>query len=1084
MAEPILAHYTFLPFYRTGLASAIDRTQGDRGELTVTLKALFGSSEESFDQKVKLIGPGDILGIDPRAIVRVEPRSNTNDFEPNYLAAIEFFEEDFPWRYSPQAPTGDQLLPWIALIVLEEGVTEADKSEFDGPKDQGPDLPRFIMVSDPTKLPPPKQLWAWAHTHLNSISADHNNPRATAEALVQNPALGCSRIVAPRRLQPNKAYHAFLVPAFEAGRLAGLIPQTNKPDRIEAWDRSSPVNLPIYYEWKFRTGAEGDFEAMARRLNAKPADPTVGRRPMNLSRPLPGMNVPPIKNTEKKPRPVLDLEGALQLPGAKPSVDEWESTSKTKFQNWLAEFINLGEVWTIDTQSRLGSVPRLPNGTKLPIVLPPSYGRWHANLEVLEPVHADERWLEQINLDPSNRVAAAFGTLVVQKNQEDFMARAWKQYGELFDANRFRNRAQFFREVLTSLEFKHFTPLPEANLLATTSLAHPRVLQDEGERRTIYGVIDASVLPVAAVQPVMRRMLRENGPIAKRFGGAIDHLKQVIEEVSDGSIHLAPPWTQPEERLTLATWGDKHKVPGEIEWLCWLWEKLPPFIKSLLEQLLLLAEKIPIVGIIACYLRDKLAICDSKATLSAEGQTPQAVEEVQTAEGWVPLVILGDGSVVRPEDSAPAPENPAFSSAAWNFRQAALNATEWLTLEIPAPKVRPTLDVSSTAVMLRKALTPYKTVPERVGLIFILPNWVNLPSYDPLETIMAYPNFDDATYEFLRKISEEYLVPNLSKIENNTVTLLETNWRFIESFLVGLNHEMARELLWRGFRTDQRGSYFRQFWDVKGIPRSHDVKGRIVELFRDIHPIHGWKSGGKLTKLGGNRPIGKEIESNLVLVIRGDLLRRYPNTEVFAVKAKLNDKKPRPMGFEHLNRRPGNETDTPNNSERKDPIFVVKLASDIFGFGFNLVKEQVVGRSAQDGEKENLGWYFVLRERFSEPRFGLDEPEPPPKSDADVGKVKDDKGNDSHNASDISWASLAKHLSEYSDLTTIDLSRYNLNGKNFKVDNITTPPNTPQPPTSVAWNKDAAEMAMILLQSPACVYFHASKMLQLPKEGS
>ena len=35
--------------------------------------------------------------------------------------------------------------------------------------------------------------------------------------------------------------------------------------------------------------------------------------------------------------------------------------------------------------------------------------------------------------------------------------------------------------------------------------------------------------------------------------------------------------------------------------------------------------------------------------------------------------------------------------------------------------------------------------------------------------------------------------------------------------MVGLNHEFARELLWREYPTDQRGSYFRQFWDVRGF---------------------------------------------------------------------------------------------------------------------------------------------------------------------------------------------------------------------------------------------------------------------------
>ena len=46
---------------------------------------------------------------------------------------------------------------------------------------------------------------------------------------------------------------------------------------------------------------------------------------------------------------------------------------------------------------------------------------------------------------------------------------------------------------------------------------------------------------------------------------------------------------------------------------------------------------------------------------------------------------------------------------------------------------------------------------------------------------------------------------------------LETNPRFIESYMVGLNHEMARELLWREYPTDQRGTCFRQFWDLSAV---------------------------------------------------------------------------------------------------------------------------------------------------------------------------------------------------------------------------------------------------------------------------
>ena len=82
--------------------------------------------------------------------------------------------------------------------------------------------------------------------------------------------------------------------------------------------------------------------------------------------------------------------------------------------------------------------------------------------------------------------------------------------------------------------------------------------------------------------------------------------------------------------------------------------------------------------------------------------------------------------------------------------------------------------------------------------------------------VMAYPGIDNPMYEPLRDLSDEYLLPNLNLIPHNTITLLETNQPFIEAYMVGLNHEFARELLWREYPTDQRGSYFRQFWDVSG----------------------------------------------------------------------------------------------------------------------------------------------------------------------------------------------------------------------------------------------------------------------------
>jgi hypothetical protein len=56
-------------------------------------------------RRIDLYGPGDVVGIDPRFIIRKDPGNWVTNAEPNYLAQIEFYDEDLPWRYSPEGPT-------------------------------------------------------------------------------------------------------------------------------------------------------------------------------------------------------------------------------------------------------------------------------------------------------------------------------------------------------------------------------------------------------------------------------------------------------------------------------------------------------------------------------------------------------------------------------------------------------------------------------------------------------------------------------------------------------------------------------------------------------------------------------------------------------------------------------------------------------------------------------------------------------------------------------------------------------------------------------------------------------------------
>ena len=111
-----IATYSFLPWLRQGIAnniSAADRDESVRLRASVRVQFELtgeggegGRLTEAFAKDVQLFGPGDIVGIESRAIIKTEPHNWITNFEPNYLPYIDFYDEDFPWRYTPASPDG------------------------------------------------------------------------------------------------------------------------------------------------------------------------------------------------------------------------------------------------------------------------------------------------------------------------------------------------------------------------------------------------------------------------------------------------------------------------------------------------------------------------------------------------------------------------------------------------------------------------------------------------------------------------------------------------------------------------------------------------------------------------------------------------------------------------------------------------------------------------------------------------------------------------------------------------------------------------------------------------------------------
>jgi hypothetical protein len=399
------------------------------------------------------------------------------------------------------------------------------------------------------------------------------------------------------------------------------------------------------------------------------------------------------------------------------------------------------------------------------------------------------------------------------------------------------------------------------------------------------------------------------------------------------------------------------------------------------------------------------------------------------------------------EETAPPPtktSNGKDSVEAANYRKALLNFHQRLNIKPPEKQVA-ALNLRNAYEKMSAAINPSISFTRKLSMTVLLPGNLIITKPEQIKEVMAYPDFEDPMYEKLRDISSELLIPNLHLIPNNTISLLKTNQKFIESYMVGLNHEMGSELLWREYPTDQRGSYFRQFWDVKGIvtPASKKTNEEekkkeaeeMAEKLKDIKPIHTW---GKNSLLGrhNNRDAQGDAKQ-LVLVIRGELLKRYPNTVIFAQKAI-----PDPKGTPE----PKIKLDLTNEEFEKHlmfPLYKAEVFPDLKFFGFDLTIEEAGGTALTDGFTDNLGWFFVIQEIPGEPRFGMD--------------IKYDAGSDGITWDDLAWDRFP---------TEIDYIKPGVKPNLNPTDDINK------------WGTHSANMAYILFQKPNMVAVHANEMLE------
>src|SRR5207244_376707 len=288
MTAPQLAAYTFLPWVQRGVGRAI--TAPDEPNVALTARValpvtLHVDGAGDVTTSVQLYGPGDVTGLDAAQIVRCDPPPGTSRFEAGYLPQVQFARADLPWLFTPAAPGAGRtrLRPWLVLVAVRrrDGVRLA-------PNPGGP-LPvlELAAAAAAAELPELSQSWAWAHVQIAGLGA---GTRPT-DLLASDPGRTCSRLICPRRLAPDTAYLACLVPAFAIGVKAGLGEPVLLDDekRLDpAWSASPTATLrvPVYYSWEFATAPAGSFETLVRRLHPSPLGATSAQPPqLDLSAP-------------------------------------------------------------------------------------------------------------------------------------------------------------------------------------------------------------------------------------------------------------------------------------------------------------------------------------------------------------------------------------------------------------------------------------------------------------------------------------------------------------------------------------------------------------------------------------------------------------------------------------------------------------------------------------------------------------------------------------------------------------------------------------------------------------------------------
>lgn len=875
----------------------------------------YSNDLSTYMNKVILRGPGEVIGFSPVMIARVEPLNGENDFEPNYFPFVEFVEADFPWRYSiDNGNDKSHAIPWLALIVLKQ-------DEFiDAPIDTAK-LPVIKITGKNEKTNTggaeklPDLSQLWAWCHVQ-IAGNLDELYKLIHPGKEMPPVSSPDIFAAAVKQLMDYY-----PEMFCSRLMC-------PRRLEPYTRYIAFIVPTY-EMGRCAGLGMDICKNAYSWYSKDSE---GKLKDNTD-----LSIPVYYRWEFQTSESGDFETLINR------VHKPERMYKPEDSN----IIDFG-------------VKRIDGST-------PGYFTEKIGEEIKERIFSESTSSEIL-------YEGALTYVDAENNRKSFSDISHDKFtGELKsvlnetlntdvpNCEKDSDNDPLIAPPVSGSHFKNATTLS-----ADTSTDW--VSELNLDRRCRLPASNGTMMVKENQEEFMQECWEQVGAIkeANQLLQMADIAHLVGSNVKERHIDVLD-----DSRFTLITSPFHHyysyKGSGvEKSFKTWFRESGIPRGTMSYKFRHTVNKTMGIKNLgndkLFNYIEKPLAVEDKDFSFITEivGKLTVTQSLKPFIEVFSPVISKNDSSLAEHQKD----------SEIGDFTEPKVEPVAPENVNVQREQVdKGTIYLSDK---LRSLIDHKKDLLDRLN------NMILGQKLDNFNSLMRSPHIDIPTYQLLLGHSLEMISPGLGSLEKNTMVVLRENRRFIESYMVGLNHEMGREMLWRGYPTDQKGTVFRYFWNSPLTTLNPQP---------DIKNITSWNH-----QLGSNGP-GSDSKNNIVLGIKADFVRRYPYTIILALKV-VNESSNWSSnqwttvldnivnsqfdnGAYKLITKPDKTCEfikTVSNSEDYTyklikTLFWANVSEDTLFIGFDTV-------TVKD-ETNKYSYYFIFMEHPSMPRFGLNESDNP-----------------------------------------------------------------------------------------------------------